>query len=49
MKVPWHQLQYPEKDHNQPEQDLQLLLSQLQLTLPEQLPPQISSTQQLIA
>ncbi len=35
--------------YTQPEKDLQLLLSQLQLTLPEQPPPRISSSQQLIA
>ena len=35
--------------YTQPEKDLQLLLSQLQLTLPEQPPPRISSAQQLIA
>jgi hypothetical protein len=32
--------------YTQPEKDLQLLLEQLKLTLPEQLPPKIKSTQQ---
>jgi transposase len=35
--------------YTQPEKDLQLLLDQLKLTLPEQLPPRISSTQKLMA
>jgi len=35
--------------YTQPEKDLQLLLDQLKLTLPEQLPPRISSIQKLMA
>ena len=34
--------------YTQPEKDLQLLLDQLKLTLPEQPPPRISSTQTLM-
>jgi hypothetical protein len=34
--------------YTQPEKDLQLLLDRLKLTLPEQPPPRISSTQTLM-